>query len=100
MADYNIGTAVRVTAAFTDVAGAPGDPTGVVFKVRTPAGIETEYVFGVDVAVVKTGVGAYYFDIYLTTHGTYFYRWVGSGSIIKGFEGSLKVKRSYFEDPL
>jgi hypothetical protein len=100
MAIYDIGDRVRCSAAFTNLAGVATDPTTVTFKVRTPAGVETEYVYGTDAEVVRTAAGAYYVDVTLTASSDWSVRFVATGSLITATEQTVRVRRSGFTDPL
>jgi len=103
MAEYNIGTALRITAVFTDISGDAADPSVIKFKVNPPKGADEEYIYGTDTEVVRTGVGVYHFDLLLDEAGSWYYRWVGSGNVAKAFENiddPIVVTESTFEDPL
>jgi hypothetical protein len=97
---YDIGDRVRCSVAFTNLAGAAADPTTIAFKVRTPGGTETEYVYGVNAEVVRTATGAYYVDVTLTAASDWSVRFVASGSIVTATEQTVRVRRTAFSDPL
>lgn len=40
---FDIGDEIRLTAAFTDEAGAPDDPDAVTLRVRHPSGVVDVY---------------------------------------------------------
>ena len=77
---YKLGTAVKVTAAFTDLAGIAFDPSSVVCAVQKPsdaAGADTAYTYGVDAQLVRDDVGAYHLWIATDEVGTWAYRFTG-----------------------
>jgi hypothetical protein len=88
---YTIGQQVRLTATFRNTADAVTDPTGVVLKYRAPGGTVTTKTYGVD-AIVKSGIGVYYFDLVLSTAGEWWYHWEGSGAIVAADEERILVE--------
>jgi hypothetical protein len=102
MIEYELGQAVRLTAAFITAAGIAGDPTTVTFKegVMTaappPDPTATSHVFGVDAAVIKDSVGNYHFDYVPTLPGVYTYLAVGTGVLAAVAVGRFRVKPSPF----
>ena len=93
---YDIGDQVRLSGTFQDSALAYIDPVGVIFKVRQPNRTLTDYVYGVDQAVVKDSVGHYHFDLSLTESGYWAYRWEGTDSPQVAVENVLSVRMSRF----
>jgi len=77
---YQKGDLVRITGAFTDVAGSAIDPTTVSLFVSNPAGGATEYVYLTDAAVVKDSVGNYHADISATIAGDWRWWWEATGT--------------------
>ena len=79
---YDQGDLVRVIGTWTDPLNSdtPIDPTAVNLSVKTPAGVVTTYVYGVDGEVVKSSTGVYYSDISLSEGGTWTYRWWSTGT--------------------
>lgn len=97
MSEYDIGDVVRLTGTFTTSAGAAVDPTTVTFKLKTPAGLTTTYVYGTDAAIVKTGTGVYYVDWLTTMQGVHHVRWAGTVANIAAGEDSFTVRESQFD---
>jgi uncharacterized protein YfaS (alpha-2-macroglobulin family) len=95
MATYVIGQCVRVTASFTS-SNTPTDPTMVTFLIKTPAGVVSSYVYGVDTAPVKDGVGVYHMDVFPNAAGTWTYRVEGTGTAAAALESSFSVFTSVF----
>lgn len=93
---FDYGDRVRISCAFTDLSGAPADPTGITFKFKTPAGTTTSYVYGVDGALIKLATGSYYVDLTLNVEGIWFYRFEGTGALVAADEGHLLAKDSVF----
>lgn len=89
---YDKGDVVRLGATFTDAATPPvnADPTAVVLRVRTPAGVTSTPV------AVKDGVGLYHHDLTLDTAGEWLYRWEGTGAVATAEEGTIYVRATQF----
>lgn len=85
------GKLVRSSAAFTNSAGTALDPTAVKVKVRTPAKVVTEYVYGTDAAVVKASTGNYHIDIDASLSGFYYTYWYSTGTGQAAEESSFEV---------
>ena len=55
---YTYGTEVRCSVEFKDwETNLPIDPDTVTFRIRSPAGVITPYIYGIDVEVIRTAVG-------------------------------------------
>lgn len=76
---YQIDTLIQLSGGFTDLNGAPADPTTVTLLVRNPAGYEVTYS-GSDITHV--GTGSYSIQITPTLSGTWIYKWEGTGAVI------------------
>lgn len=85
---YDVGTAVRLSVAFTDNTGTPADPSDVLLRVKDPSG-ETSLP-----SVTRDGVGLYHCDVVLSLTGNYFYRYEGSGAIIAVADAQINVTAS------
>jgi hypothetical protein len=79
MSAYEKGQVVRATGTFKDSTGSLVDPSVVKFRTRTPAGVVTEYTYGVNADLARDSLGVYHFDIALTTAGLWKYRWISTG---------------------
>jgi hypothetical protein len=80
---YGLGTAVKVSVAFTDIDDAAFDPATVTCEVQAPgqdAGAKTTYTFGTDAALVKDSTGSYHLWIATDTVGPWVYGFVGIDS--------------------
>jgi hypothetical protein len=76
---YEIGQLVRLTAAFTNAADRPIDPSEVSVTVTTPAGNATTSTYAGG-SVKKDSVGHYHFDQSADVAGTWRFRWFSTGS--------------------
>ena len=97
MNNYELGDLIRVKAStFTDPndGDAPIDPTTVTVIIKTPAGVVTAYVYGVDAAVKKAAVGDYYMDVSANEAGQDTYRWIGTGVAQAADEESFLVDQA------
>lgn len=74
------GTTIRVAANFQNSADADVDPSTVTFRLMSPWGNETSYVYGTDAELVKQDTGDFYVDVTMTEAGRYTYRWETTGT--------------------
>ncbi len=96
---WNVGDRALITALFTDLTtGAAVDPDVLTVLVDSPdpGSARTTWVYGVDVEVVRDGVGQYHFYITLTRSGNWFYRVEATGTRVVASEGTLFAQRSHF----
>jgi hypothetical protein len=92
MADYTLGTPVRVIATWK-VDGVLTDPTAVILRYRHSTKPETVDTFGEPGSiVVKDSAGTFYADIDPDEPGTWLFRWEGTGPAKGATEGSFTVK--------
>lgn len=91
------GSPVRVGAHFEEDDGDDVDPTTVTFKLRSPLGVETTYVWGTDDEVVKEDTGDYYAVVTPDQGGRWLWRWQTTGTDKTiAFEGDFVVQDSQF----
>lgn len=93
---YEKGDLVRVTGAFTNIAGDPIDPTTVSLFVTNPAGVTTEYVYGVDAEVVRVELGSFYGEISAAASGQWLWKWGSTGTGQAAEHGEFMVQPSAF----
>jgi hypothetical protein len=93
--NYPIGDGFRLEARFK-VDGVLTDPSTVTFQLKDPDDIITTYVYGTDAELVKTGVGIYYMDITVTKPLKWWYRIVGTGTVIAAMEHPFVGIQSQF----
>jgi hypothetical protein len=93
---WHIGDLPRITATFTNDAGALVDPDTLVCKVKKPDGTVTSYVFGTAVELVRDSLGVYHIDIALTQAKNWFYRFEATGTRTVANEGTIIVQDSNF----
>lgn len=95
MAEYAIGNVLKLAANFqsnsSDV-----DPGGVTFKIKSPLGIVTTYVYGTNSELVKESTGDYYVHFQPTEEGRHVYRFVSTISYIAAAEASFDVAETQF----
>lgn len=89
---YDLGDVTFITGTFTQN-GSAIDPSGVTLQVRTPDGVLSEYVYGTDPEVEKTGTGAYRLPWEIEQIGEHWYRWVSTGTGQAAEEGYFTVRR-------
>jgi hypothetical protein len=94
MANYPAGSVVRMSTAFT-VSGANTDPTTVTLYVKLPNAGTQIFAYGSS-SMVKDATGLYHYDYATTNSGDFFYRWVGTGTVIAAAEGSFTAGPSAF----
>ncbi len=95
---YTEGSAVRLTATFTDPTNgnAAIDPTGIVLTLGQGgllAPAPTAYTYGVGTVVVRDSVGNYHADIDTTgfAAGTWWANWTGTGAVQAAAQESFGV---------
>lgn len=93
---YDKGDLVRVTAAFSNAAGAAVDPTTVRFKFKNPAAVVVTYTYGTDAQLVKDSVGNYHVDVDANAISFWYWRWESTGSGQSAEEGFFNVRDTYF----
>lgn len=94
---YEIGQVVRLRAAFTNQDGAAVDPGALSLKIKSPLGVETTYVYGTDVEVVKESDGNYYADVEPDHQGVYDAKWIGTGSNKGSKKHRFQVAEDHFD---
>lgn len=96
---YTVGTTIRVTGTFRDVAGDLADPQTVTLKYRKPGTNTTTTVTYAGGGVSKSSTGVYYVDLATTDneHGLWSYRWSSTGNPATAAEGSFAVADSTFD---
>lgn len=87
---YAVGQQVRLTVTFT-VSAAATDPTTVTLKVKDPAGTITTYTYAGS-TITKSGTGVYYKDLALSSSGTWYYGFTGTGTCAAASEGKVFAK--------
>lgn len=87
---YDRGDLVRLSATFTDAAGAVADPTTVVLRLLAPDGTASTP------ATVKDSVGVYHYDLSITATGYWSYRWEGTGTVQTAEESQLYARVTQF----
>lgn len=93
-----VGNRVAATATFTDETGAPLDPTTVRATIQPPQGTATTYTYGVEVALIKTGTGAYRIEFDLTEPGSWVVRIESDGVGKAAVESEVIATRSGVRD--
>lgn len=100
--EYELGQAVRLTAAFENAAGVPADPTTITFSygVRLvnppPDPTATNAVYLTDLNVIRDSTGRYHYDFVPSLPGNYVTRVVGTGAVAAVAVGSFRVLPSPF----
>ena len=89
---YTLGQQVRCIATFKNSAGTATDPTGIIFKYRTPAGVVTTKTYGSDASPYKDTTGVYHHDLVLDESGEWWYGWYGNGAIVATDEERILVE--------
>lgn len=88
---YDVGDVARITASFTNSAGAAVDPSslamyhGITRPIVTPV---TSLVYGVS-SITRAGQGEYYTDVAVNSAGEWHYRWIGAGGNAAAVEGKF-----------
>lgn len=94
------GDTVRINGEFrARTTGTLTDPTTVTLEVMDPQGDETSYTYAA-AQVTKDSTGLYHYDLAVPneadSEGTWYYRWIITGTLAGVTEGSFKVRDSKF----
>jgi len=94
-----VNTTVRLAVNFQDDDATDVDPSTVTFKVYSPSGVTTTYVYATDAELIRLDTGDYYVDYVPNESGRWHYRWssTGTGTAI-ALEGTFVVQGSVFYD--
>ena len=90
--EYEPGDRVRLSGEFR-VAGVLTNPTAVTVKVKKPSNTVDTYTGG---QVTADGTGLYHLDVTTSEHGTWAYRFEGTGAAESAGESAFTVKHSRF----
>lgn len=96
MNTYTLGKVIRSNVAFAQ-SSTPVDPGGVTFKIKSPLGVTTTYVYGVDAEVVKDSTGNYHVDYEPDRQGVWSVRWQGTVSNKSAEESEFQIVESQFD---
>lgn len=100
MMEFELGQAVRLTAAFLDANGAAANPTSTTFKygvrlVNPPPDI-TATTVGPGSPIVNPSTGNFYVDVTPTVPGDYVFQAIGTGAVVAVARGGFRVLPSPF----
>jgi hypothetical protein len=102
----DVGDRTRFTATFRDLDSALFDGNVVLFKLKSPAGTETTYRYGVDAALTRVSLGVYRIEVPWTLKGTWHRRWEvltiidDPTSTLVASEAAVQVHTSAFASPI
>lgn len=106
MSSFQIGQQLTFTAEFRAAPIAPAtvgtltDPAEIVFRWRTPAGIETSYTYGTDSEVQRASTGIYTFTApTIARRGNHFCRAVSTAGLIAATETLASAIATHFAQP-
>ena len=95
MSDYIVGQLVRLSATFTDAAGAAADPDTVrlLHKPMSAPGatLQTLTYPGEGTSIVRDSLGQYHADISMDDPGTHYWRWESTGDAQAAAQGQFSV---------
>ncbi len=89
---YDVGDISRVSSTFKNSTGTPTDPTTITFKLLTPDGMTTTYVYATDAQLVKESTGVYHVDWSCTQAGLHVYGFIGTGTVQTAEDSSFLVQ--------
>jgi hypothetical protein len=98
MNTYTLGTAVRCSVEFADLAGDPFDPDTVVFRQKAPDDAVTSFTYAVDLELQREDVGKYFIWVPTELSGDYCYRFESGGDVVVAAESTFTVAESCFEE--
>lgn len=98
MSDYIEGQLVRLSASFTDAAGAAADPDTVTFRhqpVSVSGSTVTTHTYpSGSTDIVRDSTGEYHIDVSMDDPGTHYWRWESTGDAQAADQGQLIVTKA------
>lgn len=89
---YHLGAVVRASELFTYTTGVAVDPTEVYFQYQRPASaVVVTLHYGVDLNLIRDGVGQYHVDMNADTEGQWTYQFRSTGAGESCYEHSFYV---------
>ena len=76
----------------------PVDADQLYFVLRTPDDVDTQYVEGVDVEIVKVDTGSYYVYWDCAMGGLHKYEWLAAGGVAVAKGGKFRVSVGLFAE--
>ncbi len=83
---YDRGDSAVLTATFRDLAGALFDPAIVKFRAVDPAGLITNWTYGVDNQVTRSSIGVFVATLPVAVVGVWSYHWTTESGIVESHE--------------
>lgn len=80
---YPLGTEIQITGSFSNLTGLLADPSTITLFIQSPGmpqGTSNQYTYA-NGQVMRQSVGVYTFNLILTTPGTWYYAWEGTGQV-------------------
>jgi hypothetical protein len=96
MANFMIGTAIKLIATFKDSDGALANPATVTFKVLDPDGNVDSYVYGTDEELAQDSTGIYSLTLEPDAAGPFYWRVEGTGAVSVAAEDTFEVDAGVF----
>ena len=90
MNSYVQGQLVRIWLRFKNASGTLTDPTTVTVKVEDPSGNTDTYTYALS-QVIKDSTGVFYYDVTVDEKGVWYYRGVGTGTIVAAGQDKFTV---------
>lgn len=93
---FNPGVTIRLSISVRDITiiNKPLiDPSSLTFRVTSPGGTVTNYVYGIDVNTGRISTGKYYLDLLTDPSGLWSYEVesAGPGTVQGGEQGTFRV---------
>lgn len=86
MTSYDKGDSAVLTATFRNAAGVVTDPAIVKFRAVDPAGVITNWTYGVAAQVTKTSTGVYVATLPVAVVGVWAYYWTTEAGTVEDSE--------------
>jgi hypothetical protein len=78
---YQIGDQVRLSANFTNATNSPSDPSSINLRIVVGS-VDVNMTYPNTTAIVKAGVGSFYYDLDVASPGQFYFRWRGYGDTV------------------
>jgi len=92
LATYEQGEIVILRETFTDdMLQSPVDPASVIFQYVRPSGAIVSMRYGLDLHVMRDGIGLYHVSLIADEIGRWRYKWLSTGSGAASYEYEFEV---------
>jgi hypothetical protein len=93
---YDKGELVALIGIWEDEIGTRIDPNVIISKIKSPSGVISSYVYGIDPIVQRDEIGVYRIEILGDESGDWIYRFESTNTFPSAGEDIFNVKETAF----